>query len=148
MLRLLLSTPIWLSVLLSQAMAQNYPARPVRIVVPSPPAGGTDIVARVMAEHFSKAMGQQFIVENRPGAGNMIGIESVARSAPDGYTLLMTASTLSINSVLYKKVSYDPVKDFAPITLTAMAPNVLIINPKVPASTLNSSRSPSRSPAN
>ena len=75
----------------------------MRIVVPSPPAGGTDIIARVMAENFSKVFKQQFFVENRPGAGNMIGIESVARAAPDGYTFLMTASTLSLNSVLYKK---------------------------------------------
>lgn len=120
----------------AQAQNQSWPNRPVRIVVPSPPAGGTDIVARVMAEHFSKAFKQQFFVENRPGAGNMIGIESVARAANDGYTFLMTASTLSLNSVLYKKVSYDPVKDFAPITLAAKAPNVLIVNPSVPAKTL------------
>jgi tripartite-type tricarboxylate transporter receptor subunit TctC len=116
--------------------AQAWPSRPVRIVVPSPPAGGTDIIARVMAEHFSKAFKQQFFVENRPGAGNMLGIESVARSAPDGYTFLMTASTISLNSVLYKKVSYDPIKDFAPITIAATAANILIINPSVPAKTL------------
>jgi tripartite-type tricarboxylate transporter receptor subunit TctC len=114
----------------------EYPVRPVRIVVPSPPGGGTDIVARVLADHFSKVFGQQFFVENRPGAGNMIGIESVARSAPDGYTFLMVASTLSLNSVLYKKVSYDPIKDFAPIMQVASAPNVLIINPSVPAKSL------------
>ena len=99
--------------------ANNYPSRPVRIVVPSPPGGGTDIVARVLAQHFSTEFKQQFFVENRPGAGNMIGIESVARSAPDGYTILMVPSTLVLNSVLYKKVNYDPIKDFAPITLTA-----------------------------
>jgi len=119
-----------------EASAQTWPTRPVRIVVPSPPAGGTDIIARVLAEHFSKAMGQQFFVENRPGAGNMIGIESVARSAPDGYTLLMVPSTLALNSVLYKKVNYDPVRDFAPVTLAATAPNVLVINPQVPAKVL------------
>jgi len=122
--------------LLLPAQAQNWPSRPVRIVVPSPPAGGTDIVARVLAEHFSRAFGQQFFVENRPGAGNMLGIEAVARSAPDGYTFLMVASTLSLNSVLYKKVAYDPIKDFAPIMQVASAPNVLIINPAVPARTL------------
>jgi tripartite-type tricarboxylate transporter receptor subunit TctC len=132
----ILCVPLWLALIGGPAAAQTYPARPVRIVVPSPPAGGTDIVARVMADHFSKAMGQQFFVENRPGAGNMIGIEAVARSAPDGYTLLMVASTLSINSALYKKVSYDPIKDFAPITMTAIAPNVLVVNPSVPARTL------------
>jgi tripartite-type tricarboxylate transporter receptor subunit TctC len=123
--------------LASQAQGQpSYPSRPVRIVVPSPPAGGTDIIARVLAQHFSTAMGQQFFVENRPGAGNMIGIESVARAAPDGYTLLFVPSTLALNTVMYKKVSYDPVRDFAPITLAAAANNVLVINPAVPAKTL------------
>ena len=109
MLRIVLSVAIGAIVLSAQAQAQSWPNRPVRIVVPSPPAGGTDIIARVMAENFSKVFKQQFYVENRPGAGNMIGIESVARAAPDGYTFLMTASTLSLNSVLYKKISYDPV---------------------------------------
>jgi len=114
----------------------EYPARPVRIVVPSPPGGGTDIVARVLAQHLSKAMGQPFFVENKPGAGNMIGIEFVARAPADGYTVLFVASTLALNSVLYKKVPYDPVKDFAPIALAATAPNVLIVNPALPAQTL------------
>ncbi|HWI39043.1 MAG TPA: tripartite tricarboxylate transporter substrate binding protein [Burkholderiales bacterium] len=129
----------WVSALLLlvavEAVAQQYPAKPVRIIVPSPPAGGTDIVGRVLAEHFSKTLGQQFFVENKPGAGNLIGIEAAARSAPDGYTLLMTASTLVLNSVLYKKVPYDPVKDFAPITIAATAPNILIVNANVPAKT-------------
>src|SRR5688572_13912990 len=119
------SIAIWIAP--GTADAQTWPSRPVRIVVPSPPAGGTDIIARVMAEHFSKVFRQQFFVENRPGAGNMIGIESVARAAPDGYTFLMTASTLSLNSVLYKKITYDPIKDFAPITIAATAANILII---------------------
>jgi tripartite-type tricarboxylate transporter receptor subunit TctC len=110
--------------------------RPVRIVVPSPPGGGTDIVARVLAQHFSRALGQSVFVENKPGAGNMIGIEAVARSPNDGYTLLMVASTLALNSVLYKKVPYDPVRDFAPITLAATAPNVLIVHPSLPAQSL------------
>jgi tripartite-type tricarboxylate transporter receptor subunit TctC len=87
----------------------------------------------VLAQHFSVALKQQFYVENRPGAGNMIGIESVARSAPDGYTLLMVPSTLALNSVLYRKVNYDPIGDFSPITVAATAPNVLVINPNVPA---------------
>ena len=114
----------------------DYPVRPVRIVVPSPPGGGTDIVARVLAQHYSKALGQPFFVENKPGAGNMIGIEHVARSPGDGYTVLMVASTLALNSVLYRKVPYDPVRDFAPITIAATAPNVLIVNPALPAQTL------------
>src|SRR5262245_26440979 len=121
------------------ALAQgSYPTRPVRIVVPSPPGGGTDIVGRVLAQHFTQAFAQPFVVENKPGAGNMIGIESVARAAPDGYTLLMVASTLALNSVLYKKVPYDPVRDFAPITLAATAPNVLIVHPALPADSLKS----------
>jgi tripartite-type tricarboxylate transporter receptor subunit TctC len=127
---------VFLSLCVTGVVAQTYPARPVRIIVPSPPAGGTDIVARVMAEHFTKSLGQQFFVENKPGAGNLIGIEMAARAAPDGYTLLMTASTLALNSVLYKKIPYDPVKDFAPITLTATAPNILIVHPGVPAQNL------------
>jgi len=135
MLRVLLSALI--CVLTGQAQAQSgYPSRPVRIVVPSPPGGGTDIIARVLAQYFSNALGQQFIVENRPGAGNMIGIDSVARAAPDGYTLLFVPSTLALNSVMYKKVSYDPVRDFTPITLAAAANNVLVVNPAVAAKTL------------
>ena len=129
----------WLSALLVlvavQATAQQYPAKPVRIIVPSPPAGGTDIVGRVLADHFSRTLGQQFFVENKPGAGNLIGIEAAARAAADGYTLLMTASTLVLNSVLYKKVPYDPIKDFVPITIAATAPNILIVNANVPAKT-------------
>jgi tripartite-type tricarboxylate transporter receptor subunit TctC len=122
----------------SGALAQaEYPARPVRIVVPSPPAGGTDILGRVLAQHFSKAFGQSFFVENKPGAGNMIGIELVAKSPADGYTLLMVASTLALNSVLYKKVPYDPVRDFSPITLAATAPNVFVVNSAVPAQSLS-----------
>jgi tripartite-type tricarboxylate transporter receptor subunit TctC len=137
MLRTMLLVLSGLGLLVAQAPAQSsYPVRPVRIVVPSPPGGGTDIIARVLAQHFSTALGQQFFVENRPGAGNMIGIESVARAAPDGYTLLFVPSTLALNSVMYKKVSYDPVRDFTPITLAAAANNVFVVNPSVPAKTL------------
>ena len=120
---------IWLGPAAAQA---DYPSRPVRIIVPSPPSGGTDIVARVLGQHFTNAFKQQFFVENKPGAGNVIGIEAAARSAPDGYTLLVSASTIALNSVLYKKVPYDPVRDFAPITLAATAPNILVVNPKLP----------------
>jgi tripartite-type tricarboxylate transporter receptor subunit TctC len=114
------------------AAQSDYPSRPVRIIVPSPPSGGTDIVARVLAQHFSNAFRQQFFVENKPGAGNVIGIEAAARSAPDGYTLLVSASTIALNSVLYKKVPYDPLRDFTPVTLAATAPNILVVNPKLP----------------
>jgi len=132
----------WASVLLAwivagAAIAQSdYPARAVRIVVPSLPGGGTDIVARVLGQQFSSVFGQPFVVDNKPGAGNMIGIEAVARAAPAGYTLLMVPSTLALNSVLYKKVPYHPVRDFAPITLAATAPLVLIVHPALPAQSL------------
>src|SRR3954469_4099084 len=114
----------------------DYPTRPVKVVVPSPPGGGTDILARVLAQHFSKAFGQPFVVENKPGAGNMIGIESVARAPAGGDSPRVVASTLALNSVLYKKVPYDPVRDFAPITLAATAPNVLVVNSALPVKSL------------
>jgi len=114
----------------------DYPTRPVKVIVPSPPGGGTDILARVLAQHLSKALGQPFFVENKAGAGNMIGIEFVAHAAADGYTVLVVPSTLALNSVLYKKVPYDPVRDFAPVTLAATAPNVLVVNPALPAKSL------------
>ena len=123
--------------LLGNASAQgDYPTRPVKVIVPSPPGGGTDILARVLAQHLSKALGQPFFVENKAGAGNMIGIEFVAHAAADGYTVLLVPSTLVLNSVLYKKVPYDPVRDFAPVTLAATAPNVLVVNPALPAKSL------------
>jgi tripartite-type tricarboxylate transporter receptor subunit TctC len=115
---------------------REYPVRSVRIIVPSAPGGGTDIIGRVLAQHFSTAFGQPFVVDNKAGAGNMIGIEAAARSAPDGYTLLFAPSPLVLNSVLYRKVPYDPVRDFAPITLAATAPNVLLVGLAVPARTL------------
>src|SRR3954452_18924861 len=115
---------LFLFVVFSVHGQTDYPARAVRIVVPSPPAGGTDIIGRVLAQHFTKAFGQQFFVENKAGAGNLIGIEAAARAAPDGYTLLMVPSTLALNTVLYKKIPYDPIRDFAPITLAATAPNI------------------------
>jgi tripartite-type tricarboxylate transporter receptor subunit TctC len=123
----------WIGCALAQA---DYPSRTVRIVVPSQPGGGTDIVARVLANHYSKAFGQPFVIDNKPGAGNMIGIEAAARSAPDGYTLLTVPATLALNTVLYKKVPYHPIKDFAPVTLAATAPLVLIVNPSLPAQSL------------
>ena len=118
------------------ALAQAYPAKPVRIVVPSSAGGGTDIIARVLAPELSKRLGQQVVVDNRPGAGTMIGIEIVANSPADGYTLLMGLSTLAINSALYKKVPYDPVRDFAPITLATTSASILVVHPSLPVKTL------------
>jgi tripartite-type tricarboxylate transporter receptor subunit TctC len=106
----------------------NWPSRPVKIIVPFPAAGTTDILARAIAPELSKALGQQFIVDNRAGAGGNVGSEIVAHSPPDGYTLLMgTVGTHGINRALYSKLPYDPIKDFAPITLVAGVPNVMVM---------------------
>jgi tripartite-type tricarboxylate transporter receptor subunit TctC len=115
--------------------AQNYPERVVRIVNPFPPGGSVDTMARILAQRLSETLGQQFIVENRAGAGGNTGSEGVAKSEPDGYTLLFTApGPLVINQTLYSKgLPYDPAKDFAPIALFATAPIVLMVHPGVPA---------------
>jgi tripartite-type tricarboxylate transporter receptor subunit TctC len=110
-----------------------YPTKPVRLVVPFPPGGTTDILARAAAQKLTEAWGQQVIVDNRPGAGGNIGAELVAHAPPDGYTLLMgTVGTHAINASLYSKLPYDHIKDFAPIVLIAGVPNVLEINPSLP----------------
>ena len=112
---------------------QAYPARAIRLIVPSAPGGGTDITARILAPKLSEFMGQQVVVENRPGAGTMIGGDAVARAAPDGYTLLMGISTLAINPATYRKVPYDALKDFAPISQVVALPNLLVTHPSLPA---------------
>jgi tripartite-type tricarboxylate transporter receptor subunit TctC len=116
----------------SAAMAQQYPARSVRVVVPFAPGGGTDVQCRLLAKHFTEAMGQSFVVENRAGASGLIGAELVAKSPPDGYTMLCTSASLAINVTLYKKITFDPVKDLAPIGLVSLAPQFLIVHPSVP----------------
>jgi len=118
------------------AYAQQYPVKPVRVIVPSSAAGGTDIVARIIAPELSKRLGQQFVIDNRPGAGTMIGIELAAKSPADGYVLLMVPATLAINSALYKKVPYDPVKDFAPITVAASSGSIIVVHPSIPVKTI------------
>jgi tripartite-type tricarboxylate transporter receptor subunit TctC len=121
--------------LASLAHAQ-YPNRPVKLVVPFPPAGATDIVGRIVAQKLGEQMGQSVVVENKPGAGGSIGSDLVAKSAPDGYTLLMaTSSTHSIGPVL-QKLPYDPLKDFAPITHVANVPNVLVVSPVLPVTSV------------
>jgi tripartite-type tricarboxylate transporter receptor subunit TctC len=113
--------------------AQTWPNRPLHLVVPFPPGGTTDIVARAVAAEIGKSLGQQVIVENRAGAGGNIGSDYVAKAAPDGYTIVMgTVGTHAINVSLYSKMPYDAVKDFAPITLVASVPNVLEVNPSLP----------------
>ncbi|MFL6623439.1 MAG: Bug family tripartite tricarboxylate transporter substrate binding protein [Sulfurifustis sp.] len=115
------------------AYADDYPSKPIKLIVPFPAGGTTDILARVIGQELTKAWGQQVIVENRPGAGGNIGADVVAKSTPDGYTLLMgTVGTHGINVSLYKKMPYDAVKDFAPITLVAAVPNLLVVHPSVP----------------
>ena len=118
------------------ARAQAYPARPVRIIVPFAPAGTTDIAARLIAQWLSERFGQQFVVENRPGAGGNIGIEAVVRAPPDGYTLLMTDPTPSISASLYDKLSFNFVHDIAPISVVLRSPFVIVVNPSVPAKTI------------
>jgi tripartite-type tricarboxylate transporter receptor subunit TctC len=108
----------------------GWPTKPVRIVVPFAPAGTTDILARVLAPELGKAFGQTFIIDNKPGAGGNLGADAIAKSAPDGYNLLMgTVGTHAINAALYPKMPFDPVKDFVPIVLVAGVPNVLVMNP-------------------
>lgn len=113
-------------------MAQSYPVRAVRLVVPYAPGGGTDILARALAPRMSEALGQTLVVENRPGAGGNIGADAVAKAAPDGYTLVMAANTIAINAGL-GKLPFDPIKDFAPVTMLASAPMLLVVHPGVSA---------------
>ncbi len=116
------------------AAAQDYPARPVKIVVPYPAGGSNDIIARILAQKLSERVGQQFFVENRGGAGGNIGAESVASSEPDGYTLLLSApGPLTSNVALYKNLPFDPTKAFAPVALIAQVPIVLMVHPSVEA---------------
>ncbi|OZI23216.1 MFS transporter [Bordetella genomosp. 9] len=109
-----------------------YPDKPVRIVVGFSAGGTTDVIARIMAKELTEALGQSFVIENKPGAGSNIGTEYVARSTPDGYTLYFVAVTSAINQTLYSKLNFDLVKDFAPVALAAKVPNVLVVNPQVP----------------
>jgi len=118
------------------ASAQTYPDRPITLVVPYPAGGGNDVLGRLVAERMSKALGGTIIVENRGGAGGTIATRQVAKSAPDGYTILIATSSLAINPALYPSVGYDPIKDFAPIGLLASGANVVLVHPSVPANSI------------
>lgn len=119
------------------AHADTYPSKPITIVVPQAPGGTNDTVARILAQKLGVLSGQRVIVDNRPGAGGNIGTDFAARAPKDGYTLLLTiSSTQAINPALYKKIPFDPVKDFAPIAPVGIVPNVLVVNPSFPAKTL------------
>jgi tripartite-type tricarboxylate transporter receptor subunit TctC len=113
--------------------AQTYPSKPVRLIVPFAPGGFTDVVARILGQRLSVSMGQQFIIENKAGAGSTIGTDFVAKSAPDGYTLVMISTTHVISPWIYKSMPYDPIKGFVPVTKLVDSPYVLLVNPKVPA---------------
>src|SRR6188768_1819457 len=116
------------------AGAQGYPAKPIRIIVPFAPGGNVDITARLVAPGLQEALGQPVVIENKPGAGGTIGADAVAKSTPDGYTLLMGSnSTFSVAPSLYPKNPYNPLADFAPVAMIASAPFVLVVNPGVAA---------------
>src|SRR4051812_48355058 len=125
---LILSAPVY---------AQSWPQRPVSVVVPQPAGNSPDVLCRIVAEKLSRALGQQFVVENRPGAANLVGTQSVARAAPDGYTFLFaTSAALVMNPYTFKKLAYDPIKDFTPVAMVARSNHVVLVNPEVKAKTL------------
>jgi tripartite-type tricarboxylate transporter receptor subunit TctC len=121
-----------MAVVSAQAAAQNYPVKPVRLMVPFVAGGNTDIIARVVTPEMSKALGQQLIIENRAGAGSVVGTEVVAKSPPDGYTLLMVSAAHVINPAMAKKLPYDSIKDFAPISIVADVPTAFAVHPLLP----------------
>ena len=119
-----------------RAFAQSYPVRPIRWVVGYPPGGTTDVLARLIAEPLGKRLGQQVYIENKPGAGNNIGTESVVNAEPDGYTILLVNPANGINATLYKKLNFNVVRDIAPVAGITRSPNIMEINPKIPANTV------------
>ena len=118
------------------AWAQTYPTRPVRVIVPFTPAGDTDLVARLMGQWLSERLGQPFIIENRPGGGTNIATEAVVRAPADGYTLLSVGSTQAINATLYNKLNFHFIRDITPVAGIVVGPNVMVVNPSVPATTV------------
>ena len=118
----------------ASALAQTYPTKPIRLIVPYPPGGGTDIFARLLGAKLGETLGQQLVIENRAGAAGVLGADAAAKAAPDGYTLVVgQASNLAINPHMMSKLPYDPLKDFAPITLIATSPSLLVVHPSLPA---------------
>ena len=118
------------------AQAANYPDKPIRFLVPYPPGGGTDVIARIVQERFQSALGQPIIIENKGGAGGSVGTELAARAAPDGHTILFTLSSHTINPAIFPKLSFDTVKDFEPIGTVASLPQILVANPRLPVNTI------------
>ncbi|PWT84248.1 MAG: hypothetical protein C5B56_15900, partial [Proteobacteria bacterium] len=130
---LLPAPSVILAVASTAAPAQSYPARAVRMIVPFAPAGPADVLARLIAQKLTHNLGQQFYVENQAGAGGNLGMGAGARAAPDGYTVTVVSTSYVVNPSLYAKLPYDPFKDFAPVTLAAASPNVLVVHPSLPA---------------
>jgi len=124
---------LFLAFITSMLWAQSWPTKPVRMIIAFPPGGPTDLVSRVLAQKLSEQLGQQVIVDNKPGAGGNIAAEMAARATPDGYTIFYNTSAIVIGPALYSKVNYDTLKDFAPVLLTASVPMVLVVNPQLPA---------------
>jgi len=119
------------------AQATPYPSKPIKWIVPFPPAGAMDVIARTLGEHMGRSLGQTFVIENKPGAGGNIGVDAVAKSAPDGYTMMIVANGMAVNKFLYGKLTYDPVKNFEPVSLLAVVPNVLVTQASSPAKTVS-----------
>jgi len=123
--------------LASLAHAQDYPSRPVKVIVPFSPGGAVDGPTRIVAQKLSERLGQQVVVENKPGAGATLGAAEVAKAAPDGYTLLLASQTNAISATMYRKLPFDPIEDFAPVMLIGEEPGVLVVHPSFPAKTLD-----------
>ena len=128
----LLAAALPVAAVAAQSSAPHYPAKPIRIVVPQSPGGSTDLTARLVAQRLSDALRQSVVVDNRPGAGSIIGTDLVAKAPPDGYTLLVVASSITLNPSLHKKLPFDPVRDLAPVTQLSAFPNMLVVHPAVP----------------
>jgi tripartite-type tricarboxylate transporter receptor subunit TctC len=122
--------------LIQPVCAQNYPNRPIRLVVPFSPGGAADVPGRILTQKMSEALGQQVVVDNRPGAGSTLGADQVAKAPPDGYTLLMISNTHFVSAALYRKLAYDSLNDYAPVTQVTSAPNVFVVHPSLPAKTV------------
>ena len=122
-----------LAVVACVSHAQSYPSKPVRLIIPFSAGGAADVPGRILAHRLTESLGQQVVVENRPGAGSTIGAEAAARAAPDGYTLFMISNTHFVSAALHKKLAYDSLNDFTPVTQVTSAPNVLIVHPSMPA---------------